>query len=55
MNNINKEIEYLKRKIEYLETKLERDLDYGYSGEIIDDQLEEIYLLTNIKDIINGN
>ncbi len=35
-------------KIQDLENKVQRDLDYGYSGEKIDDQLKEINILENI-------
>jgi len=42
------ELNYLSEKIQDLENKVQRDLDYGYIGEKIDDQLEEIKILENI-------
>jgi len=42
------ELNYLSEKIKDLENKVERDLDYGYIGEEIDDKLEEINILENI-------
>lgn len=45
---MKKELNYLSEKIQDLENKVQRDLDYGYSGEKIDDQLKEINILENI-------
>ena len=45
---MEKELNYLREKIQDLENKVQRDLDYGYSGEKIDDQLKEITILEKI-------
>tara|TARA_R110000824_G_C14824440_1_gene637131 strand:+ start:339 stop:494 length:156 start_codon:yes stop_codon:yes gene_type:complete len=45
---MEKEIEYLEERITVLEKNVQRDIDYGYTGEIIDDQFYEIIILQNI-------
>mgnify|MGYP003638077884 CR=1 FL=1 len=51
---MEKEIKYLSEKIDDLINIVQRDLDYGYSGSIIDEQLEEITILKNILDSLEG-
>jgi|AntRauTorckE5430_2_1112549.scaffolds.fasta_scaffold143603_2 hypothetical protein len=45
---MKEEIEYLENLIDNLTYDIQRDLDYGYSGEKIDDQFERQRLLQNI-------
>ena len=45
---MKEEIEHLKQLIDDLTHNIQRDLDYGYSGEKIDDQFERQRLLQNI-------
>jgi len=45
---MKEEIEHLKQLIDDLTDNIQRDLDYGYSGEKIDDQFERQRLLQNI-------
>ena len=49
------ELEYLMDRLQTVENNVERDIDYGYVGERIDDQLEEIGLLENIITELNNN
>ena len=50
---MEEEIKYLENKIEDLEAKVRKAMDYGYSGDIVDDALDEIVILQNILDKIN--
>jgi hypothetical protein len=45
---MKEEIEYLKQLTDDLTRNIQRDLDYGYSGEKIHDQFERQRLLQNI-------
>ena len=49
---MKEEIKYLSEKINEKEYNLQRDLDYGYTGKKIDEQLEHITLLQNILTFI---
>tara|TARA_R110000824_G_scaffold11548_2_gene50517 strand:+ start:587 stop:850 length:264 start_codon:yes stop_codon:yes gene_type:complete len=45
---MEEELNYLSEKLQTVENNIARDLDYGYTGEKIDDQMEEQRLLENI-------
>mgnify|MGYP003650866294 CR=1 FL=1 len=45
---MEEELNYLSERLQTVENNIARDLDYGYTGEKIDDQLEEQRLLENI-------
>ena len=45
---MEEELNYLSERLQTVENNVARDLDYGYVGEKIDDQLEEQRLLENI-------
>jgi len=45
---MEEELNYLSERLQMVENNIARDLDYGYTGEKIDDQLEEQRLLENI-------
>jgi hypothetical protein len=45
---MEEELNYLSERLQTVEKNIARDLDYGYTGEKIDDQLEEQRLLENI-------
>ena len=49
---MEQELNYLSEKLEDLSFRIEKDLDYGYNQELIDEQLEEFTLLTNILNYI---
>jgi hypothetical protein len=54
-NNMELELEYLIDRLQTVENNVERDIDYGYVGEKIDDQLEEMVLLQNIITELSKN
>ena len=45
---MEEELNYLSERLQTIENNIARDLDYGYTDEKIDDQLEEQRLLENI-------
>tara|TARA_R110000772_G_scaffold44923_1_gene103137 strand:- start:363 stop:530 length:168 start_codon:yes stop_codon:yes gene_type:complete len=45
---MEEELNYLSERLQTVENNIAGDLDYGYTGEKIDDQLEEQRLLENI-------
>jgi hypothetical protein len=49
---MDNEIEYLAQRISDLQDDIQRDIDYGYTGERIEDQLHEVHLLENILENI---
>ena len=52
---MEEELNYLSERLQTVENNVARDLDYGYVGEKIDDQLEEQRLLENIISALTIN
>tara|TARA_R110000796_G_scaffold97429_2_gene204450 strand:+ start:21098 stop:21265 length:168 start_codon:yes stop_codon:yes gene_type:complete len=52
---MEEELNYLSERLQIIENNIQRDLDYGYAGEKIDDQFEEHRLLENIINMLTIN